>query len=153
VGCDPYVSAIPDPLPVGQVAIFQADSFYDADRENAVGYSIYGNYALDIPSLSTSEERLAVAPSGGFFLLVGNTGHAVRWPPARLAAGSKGEIHTKFLYQKSQICVIIKNDCYYDARATSTSDVNSLFGCDFFYYDFSPTFLSLQNTSKRRKAI
>jgi hypothetical protein len=61
VGCDPYVSAIPDPLPVGQVAIFQADSFYDADRENAVGYSIYGNYALDIPSLSTSEERLAVA--------------------------------------------------------------------------------------------
>jgi hypothetical protein len=61
VGCDPYVYPIPDPLPVGQVAIFEADSFYDADRENAVGYSIYGNYQLDITSLSTSDERPVVA--------------------------------------------------------------------------------------------
>jgi hypothetical protein len=60
VGCDPYVFPIPDPLPVGQVAIFEASSFYDADRENAVGYSVYGNFYLDIQSLRTSKEQPVV---------------------------------------------------------------------------------------------
>jgi len=55
VGCDPYVYAIPDPLPVGLVAIFEADSFYDADRENADGYSIVLNSYLDTRSLRTPQ--------------------------------------------------------------------------------------------------
>lgn len=46
VGCDPFNWPSPDPLSVGGTAIFEATSFYDADKENVTNYSWYANFRM-----------------------------------------------------------------------------------------------------------
>lgn len=53
VGCDPYAFPQPDPLPIGNIAIFEADSFYDADQKNAISYYVYMNFYRDVSSIAT----------------------------------------------------------------------------------------------------
>lgn len=46
VGCDPFNWPSPDPLNVGGIAIFEATSFYNADKDNATNYSWWANFFM-----------------------------------------------------------------------------------------------------------